>query len=558
MADFTYVVKTKISRVPHIRRCWFNCHETLCSPTQENAKVDHQLRRPTPHAWGKDVIDEFFSCGGFHNPKSISKANERFLHLIDTTYTKDSDWHERLNALTLATWICIENDADRADATPLLAAILDASNGFINEEHPSWLGQMAFELFHFWYEDNDASAWICGDRLRGVIRRALTKNYSNENFRFHLLNFEMYLGSETAKLFGGAVHFSDFHRTRKLLIKLGALGENEAEYLLALLRFGGDAEVNAWLKHASSGLWPTRQVAAFHAGIKCNCERQGSGDPYLNRVVCPFSQDDPTLELLLAAEARYLLRESARSPKLINPLLNNWWSADGSVVWDQHHIVNHVRSDLIALCEVLSASKKSIPNDDLKIKVTSLAVETGQLIEVFLKWLLIGWPGDQKDLYDEFLGASRKEWEFNHIAKLIGNIFGGSDGLSKKGLIALFQLAGIAEVTSKSRELEELLVLGPHRWQSKASFPKLIIANALAAKFNVKHPFRCLPIKLVERTVSGAQRGFSVRNDYAHYVPGDASELLGRVNSALVFSATVRSLIEEFMKELERTSTSCT
>ena len=178
----------------------------------------------------------------------------------------------------------------------------------------------------------------------------------------------------------------------------------------------------------------------------------------------------------------------------------------------------------------------------------SLSVETGRLIEVFLKWSLCKWFPKYLDLDEtDHLCTHDADRISRHLGKFLGDK-SGNDGMT---LNELLHKTDIQLTNEKNRKHEVGDLIGRRKnafdvWHcTYARLPSLVVANVIAAKSHIDHPFRHVESEALISAISTFNAAYGVRNESAHYMR--AKDTWVTSSEVLFLANDVLSNIDHFM-----------
>lgn len=495
--------------------------------------------------WGKSIIDEFLREGGFRNPEAMRAAHDKFLTLISTDYDPEDAWELRGNALAVWALICIELELPSDEQELLRVSIAVALERFPGG-HPHWFGQLAFDLvFEAPAPPAEGGYRDIARLLFQTIKQAVrTPSVEGSDFLLDGLTgldiFDGLLGPENDQ------RIESLTNTKKLLKRLGNAGVNEADYLLAL-GFGESKDRKYRLRQAVKGAWPASQLAALYLGNLLSLEsREREAEGSLRAVRFP-SEDDPEYEFLcgVARKAKAILIENTSGKFGSDAYRERFgeWSINAKDVADQWESVERCTVRLQNL-EFMNSSKDA-PPVDLPEHVHSLTLETGRLVEAFLKWCLSTWFADQSKL--NLAPGPLKAQELTHFNAFVGCILGkGPDGASIS-LEGLLNRAGLSLWKHQVHKLIGGWKRAEAVWTcSTANLASLVAANAIAAKTREgHHPFCHIELDLLIDAMSVFSTAYFVRNDNAHFVRESSDRT--SASEAIFWAKETRKKVDQLM-----------
>lgn len=497
--------------------------------------------------WGREILADFVASGGFAHRENLANAHKRLSDLIASDYDPDDAWHLRCNTLAAFVLIHLELGIPIEPDDLINISIASALEKLPNRECPYWFAQLTFDL----------ALWACGtdtiylgnvsDSLFQTVKEA-TKALWDDDFpnRGHVN------GNVLGRLFGEGdiLELRQLIRTKDLLERLGNAGADEAFYFLSL-GFGDGTQCEKWLRRAVAGSWPTSQVAAYH--LTCILRSRNRKREWLNQIksVKFPMDDDPEFEFMshVALKARFIVSNFRRSKNLVtggeihDKWIDNWSSLSIDIAdqWDT------VRRCCVGIHDLIGAAESSGIKSPICLPelTRSLSVETGRLIEVFLKWSLVKWFPKYPDLDETDHLCTH---DADRISRHLGNILGDKSGNDGMTLNELLRESGIQLTTEKNSKHEVGDLIGRKNnaldvWDTDARFPSLVVANAIAAKSHIEHPFRHVVSKTLISAISTFNAAYGVRNESAHYM---------RAKDAWVTSSEVLYLANEVLSNIDR------
>lgn len=500
--------------------------------------------------WGQSIINDFLKDGGFRNLGSKQIAHEQFQNLIEIDYDPDEGWEHRCNALAVWAFICVELEVPSEELELLSFSITSAMDRRPTGEHPLWLGQLAFDLVLFLRYSDLSSALdftnLALDLFRTIKQAAKSfqaepKNRDKDFFQEGKLNpddFDLLLGVLRPQ---DVRHLSN---TQKLLIRLGKSGVNEALYLLVILDMGDGKYQERWLKQAADGVWPANQLAAFYLGNMLLPDNKGKGEAFLKKVRFP-SEDDSDFEIL----CKLALKAKASCLKNRTPYLKSHGDSmdrgrqkDRFHCWGRKAIYVADQWETVERCVISLEEANPI---ELPEHIHSVTLETGRLVEAFLKWCLSEWFVIANKLDKT---TSLSSWRISEINEFFGSTLGNSKDGSPIGLRDLLSLTDFS-IGEDGHEIYKLISDEEKPWMvwnSTVNLPTLVIANAVAAGCNEDHPFRHIAKDLLVETLVIFNAAYFIRNTNAHYARPHVSTSR---DEAVFWGNEVRSTVDQFMAD---------
>lgn len=498
--------------------------------------------------WGQSIINDFLEDGGFRRRECKQTAHQKFQQLISTDYDPDDGWDQRCNALAVWAIICVELEVPSPELELLCISIVSAMEKLPNGEHPLWLGQLAFDLVLFKFDDSPSALDLTetAKSLFSTIKLA-AKNFQEEPgnkgldfYKVGKLNpddFGHLLGVENRQ------DIRQLFNTQELLKQLGKNGVNEALYLLVILNMGDGKNQERWLGQAVDGAWPTKQLAAYYLGYLLLPTNEQKGKVFLKKVTFP-SEDDPNYgvlsDLALKAKVKSYRGDWAKERREER---YNLWRTEAEHVAAQWETVERCVigvQDLVGLAEWKQAESIELPDH-----IRSLTLETGRLVEAMFKWCLSKWPIDSSKLP---ITRSIKDWQLSDFEPNIGPILGNGEDGHSLGIEMLLKLADL-KLDPKLRDLGYIDGKIWSVWNLCTNLSTLVVANAVAARCHDRHPFRHTPKDSLVATLGILNAAYFVRNSNAHYSDPDK---MTSADEAVFWGSAVRSTVDQFMANCVR------
>lgn len=461
--------------------------------------------------WGQSIIDIFLKDGGFQREESKQAAHESFLHLTAKENAPDEVWGQRCNALAIWALICIELDVQELE--PLCSPIYLAMEAFPNGEHPCWFGQLAFDLVmhKFSASLNDFDIEITTRNLFKTIKLAAKSSQEKSGNTGHDFFREGRFNSDDFNCLIGVEYQFDVRQlsnTKKLLKQLGNAKVYEAFYLLVIL----DMEIRDrkhWLQQAEKGAGPISQLAAYFYGclLAINKDKDDRWKKHLRKVVFPSEDDadyDVLSELAQKAKRKLAQKEGRHGVAVVGrnkEEFYNLWRNEAKAVADQWETAERCVVDVQDLVSHAEWKlEKSEAQDaknrhqlcepiDLPVHIRSLTVETGRLVESFLKWCLSVWHIKLSELPTVI---PIEEWGSANFDRIIGPILGGNEDSTALKLDMFLHQADL-KLDMNATYFKRLDTAPFSVWDSPTNLNTLVVANAIAARCNNNHLFRHTP-----------------------------------------------------------------
>lgn len=479
-------------------------------------------------------------------------ANDQLWDLLGDCgeYTKEV-WKSRCNVLAVWALICIELELPSDQDLDLRLEVFGlAIEDFPGGHHPNWFGQLAFDLVQISGRSEIYSV-IISDALWRTIQQA-ARSFRNENRDFFqdgldgLNALDWILGTKNNQKLGS------LSNTTKLLRTLGDKSINEADYLLAMV-WGDLRGRECWLRKAGAGAWPTSQVAALSLGNLLKSQGKYGWRDQLSSVKFP-SEEDVDFNFLSAVALKAKSQLSGVDFSLNLPVNYSErfydWSVKAEDVAKQWETVERctVRlQDLVSAAECVAERDGSayVHPIDLPEHVRSVTLETGRLVEAFLKWCLNTWFPNERNLDLTTDLAHQTDY---HFVSFVGSILGKAEGV---GSIDLAQLLSETGLNITKHQVHELI--GPNKkakcvWTcTKANIASLVVANAMAAKCYKNHPFRHVERTMLVAALDAFHSAYIVRNSIAHF----GREVDGWISDeeAIFWATVTRERVDQLMSE---------
>lgn len=510
-------------------------------------------KKTTTVRWGQQIIDDFLQNGGFQQPDAMQAADEKFWMLFYADNGPEDAWKDRCDFLAVWALICIELErpADN-DLDLLIGLIRSALQGLPEYQHANWFGQLAFDLLQVYGRSPTDTIDLgnVSDSLFLTIKQTTKAIWGDEFTNKGHVNYSV-LGC----LFGKdvIVDLRELIRTKDLLERLANEGVDEALFFLSM-GFGSDSECETWLGRAAEGSWPTSPVARFQ--LACILRSENRRNEFLRQVrLVKFPDDDhPEYDYLcqVAIKAGSVTLKHQFGQNLVdeNSGYEKWnddWSSLSLDVTGQWDTVRRCCVDLDDLISAAELSGKESPISLPEYK-RSLSLETGRLIEVFLKWSLCRWFPKEQDLdrNDSISGQ-----DADRFSRHIGNILGRGDSEEGISLDELLRKTDTQLTTEKNKkhEVGDLIGMGRNAlnvWKcTNARLPSLIVANAIAAKSHFDHHFGHAKSLALIDAIRTFRVAYSVRNENAHYMREKDTWVTSYEVSLLANS--VLTIVDQFM-----------
>ncbi|CAG0999359.1 hypothetical protein MTYP_02763 [Methylophilaceae bacterium] len=501
--------------------------------------------------WGRSIIDTFFKDNGFQREESKQAAHESFLHLTAKENEPDEVWGQRCNALAIWALICIELDVQELE--PLLGSIDLATKSLPKEMSPLWFENLVFDLvFHkFSASFDDFDITDTAQNLFRTIKLA-TKSFQSE------------CGKDDRDFFRGGcligvkdIDVRQLSKTKDLLEKLGQSGINEAFFLLVALGMGWLEDQKKWIQKAAEGAWPTRQLAAYYYGLQQTDPNKGKH--YLKKVVIP-SEDDPDygvlIELALKAKRELAIMAGRSGVTVVRGSQEDTfhlWSNRAEYVADQWETVERCVvsvQDIVSRAEwrqeksnatvAIDSHQLSDPPIELSEHTRSLTLETGRLVESFLKWCLSEWHIKHAELHT---AIQIDDWDIANLVPIIGKILGSNEDDNALDLDTLLHQADLK--FDKNPRFFKSLNDKPHKvWDYGTNLNTLVVANAIAARCNPNHLFRHTSTDSLVEALGIFNAAYFVRNNNAHFANPRSQT---SANEAIFWGNAVRTTVDQLM-----------
>lgn len=187
----------------------------------------------------------------------------------------------------------------------------------------------------------------------------------------------------------------------------------------------------------------------------------------------------------------------------------------------------------------------SDPPIELSEHTRSLTLETGRLVESFLKWCLSEWHIKQAELHT---AIPIDEWDLAKLVPIIGKILGSNEDDNALDLDKLLHSADLK--FDKNPKFFKRLVDRPDKvWAYGTNLNTLVVANAVAARCNPDHLFRHTPTDSLVAALGFFNAAYFVRNNNAHFAnPKWATP----ANEAIFWANTVMRTVDQLMANCVR------
>jgi len=502
--------------------------------------------------WGRAILEDFVARGGFANGESLATAHTRLSDLITSDYDPDDDWHLRCNTLAVFVLIQLELGIPIEPDDLISISIASALERLPNRECPYWFGQLTFDLALWACSTDTIHLGNVSDSLFQTIKQTTKAIWDDEFVTKGARNIAPldYLLWE-----GANANVRQLIHTKNLLEKLGSAGAAEAFFFLSL-GFGAPSQCDKWLCQAADAKGSVGQVASFDLGCKLKSREINRWQNRVKSVKFP-SEDDSEFEFLcnVATKARALDPYYYGGKNLYGGHSGFFryrdhfsdWSTASPEVSDQWETVKRC---FVAVYDILGVEDhRGSQSVDKPEHIRSLAVETGRLVEAYLKWCLSRWFPDYRRL-DETTPI--RDQQLSQFSQFVGPILGRADCGSGITLHELFSASGLS--IERGHDVEFLIGKdgkGIHKrshtvWNCKnASIPSLVVANALATKCDENHPYRNIESDLLINAMSTFNAAYNLRNSNAHYARKNGSR--DNNDDTLFLSSSVLMIVDQLM-----------
>ena len=525
------------------------------------------------------IVGRFMRSGGFSESKNLRTTHSLLIRQIEREpFLDDQPWESRYDVLSAWALICLETVPPAAEQKLLCVAIALAQSKATDDQGPNWFGRLAIELFLREYpgvpcdESPDPRDRTIRTRaqLFDVITQAFKETLDSiSDPRRVPLPTDWLNNDAIGGIFGHRISFEikALVQTKRLLEKLWRYeGASEALILLVLLGMESKSRSKQRLREAEQDSWvEVRSVASFLLGL-LESQQQPSGR--FRHVRSPITEtgDDWCFLSSIALKSEVI---SDQSPTREKHFLWEYskhvqqlkYRHQQQASWPS--TAGHVReqADKLAFYEdsARDLHERSIQSPDfydelaVELAFESLRNESGQLLEAFLKWCLVEWSAGAS-----LLSSSRnprfrniEKWDNSDFVSFIGHQLGLSQ--PKLGVGDLLTAAGQNPQLKLGfgKRLRPVFLIWaggmqPARtndvWDSKPTFPELLVANAVAAACNPDHVFRRTPTALL-REACGAFGGVNLnRRPAVHWY----REAAGR-EQALFWSWAIQRTVTRLM-----------
>lgn len=485
-------------------------------------------------AWGRKLAQDFFNRGGFSNPDAVSNFKERFLTLLENSSLETRDLRQAGDLVALGAFALLEAGGTDAEISVLLPFIGRQEESASARMH--WFARLALELIKTksGYEPN--TGWYAAEHLDLVLADCVERMLEQEVDLADFDKFVDHLRAQSVEAFGYPIAFDTLVGLKSFLQTLRNDGSCSAAYFLLLFRFENPdlPSIIETLNAIDEESGPLSSLAKFHLAQlfefnQCYEEAESTFQSLIFDL--DEDQQDTTIPPLCDG-----LKD--RAERALEQLSLKSLHTTATVI----DIETLMAEQVYRVEQCVSECKDSAQCESpvmLTTRISTLAVETGKLVEAFWKCCLIG----------QIQRPRSRPPPIRKICSAVTAMSNSGAGDTNEQLSNCLEET-LAAPNNKSREIRDRFSIHIDEWgkgtlpvmkflgkdmerlsilerlfksangtlrDKRVDYPSLVLANIFSAAFNSAHPLASGGGGDCRELIQKLRLAQDYRNEQAHY-----------------------------------------